>query len=86
MSEYDISCFYLLTKRALINGESEKRFHQKESLNDRRILAAINDEKAVRVLAKLLSDTYRNENGVIVKLGESDVRNRLEDLFRPEDL
>ena len=86
LSDNDIACFYLLTKRALTGSDSERRFHLKESLNDRRILAAINDEKIVKAMSKLLATTYRQENKVNVKLSSEDVRARLEDLFRPEDL
>lgn len=86
LSDYDIECFYLLTKRALTKSDSEAMFHRRESMNDRRILAAINDEKVVRTLAKLLATTYRQENDVIVKLDSEDIKERLEELFRPEDL
>lgn len=86
LSDYDVECFYLLTKRALTKSDSESMFHRRETMNDRRMLAAINDPKVVRSLAKILANSYRKEHDVIVKLDSEDVRERLQELFRPADL
>lgn len=86
LSDFDVRCLYLLTHRAMLSGDADKEFHLQESLNDRRVLGAINDDKSVRVLAKLLSAAYRKEFGVTVKVDAEDVKERLGQLFRPEDL
>ncbi len=86
LSDFDVQCLYLLTQRALLSGEADKEFHLQESLSDRRMLGAINEEKSVRLLAKLLSLSYRKAFGVTVKLDAEDVKERLGQLFRPADL
>lgn len=86
LSEYDIQCFYLLTKRALTKSDSESMFHLREAMTDQRMLAAINDPKVIRMMAKLLAATYRKEQNIIVKLDSEDVCERLQELIRPADL
>lgn len=86
LSEYDVQCLYLLTKRALIKNDSDREFHLQQSITDRRMLDAITHEKAISVLRRLLAEAYRNEFDIRVKLDDEMVKERLEQLFRPESL
>lgn len=86
LSDYDVGCLYLLTKRALLQGDSDSVFHLQESLGDRRLLDAMMNERTIKLLKNLLSDSYKAEFDVTVKLNEEGVKERLQEIFQPDEL
>jgi hypothetical protein len=76
----------LLTKRALLRGETEKEFHLTECLDDQRLLKAMASDRVIQNARKVLVKAYRQEFGELVKLTNDDVRDRLTELTQPSDL
>jgi hypothetical protein len=86
ISEADISNFYLLTKRALFNGETMSEYHRQEAASDQRILRAMRTERVIAAVKKVLNESYRDEAGERAKLTDDFVASRLETMFLPEEL
>jgi predicted Zn finger-like uncharacterized protein len=86
LSDDDVKCFYLLTKRALIRGDSKKEFHLQQSLHLKRLISAFMNPQTIKVLRKLLSKGYRQETGQIVKLNEDIIHERLQEVLLPKEL
>lgn len=86
ISEADIANFYLLTKRALFNGETMSEYHRQEAASDQRILRAMRTERVIGAVKKVLNESYRDEAGERAKLTDDFVAARLETMFLPEEL
>jgi hypothetical protein len=86
LSDWDVERMYLLTKRALLRGESEQEFHLVQCLDDQRMLLAMSSERVIRSARRVLMQTYKKETGQTVKLTAEDVRETLKELTRPCEL
>ena len=86
LSDWDVERMYLLTKRALLRGESEKEFHLVQCLDNRRMLLALTSERVIRSARRHLMQSYKKETGEIVRLTAEDVREQLKELTRPSEL
>lgn len=86
LSEWDVERMYLLTKRALLRGESEKEFHLVQCLDNQRMLLAMSSERVILSTRKFLIQSYKKEFGETVRLTAEDVREQLKELTRPSEL
>lgn len=86
LSDNDVSNFYLLTKRALFNGETLCEFHRQESVNDERLLRAIQSPRVISAMTRALAESYLQECEESVKLTDEFVAARLETLLVPDEL
>jgi hypothetical protein len=86
LSPYDVERIYLLTKRALLRGETEKEVHRAQALEDGRLLAAIFSGRAVKAIRHSLAVVYKKQFKQHVNLTLDDVHDALKELIRPEEL
>jgi hypothetical protein len=86
LSTEDIERLYLLTKRALTNGETEREYHLVRCLDDQRIVQATSTDRVIAAARKELMESYRENFDVIVRLTPDDIRHRLKELTRPSAL
>jgi uncharacterized protein YbaR (Trm112 family) len=86
LSQYDVERMYLLTKRALLRGETEKEFHRAQCLNDKRLFSAMLSDRAIKSIRRSLYLTYKKEFKQHVKLTDSEVHEALKELIRPDEL
>jgi hypothetical protein len=86
ISEADLSNFYLLTKRALFNGETLREFHRKNASNDQHILQAILSPRVVEAVVKSLTESYQTTHDERVSLTTEYIAERLEEMFLPDEL
>ena len=86
LSPYDIERMFLLTKRALLRGETEKEFQRAQALEDKRLLAAMFTDRAISAIRRSLCDGYRQQFKKHVKLTPDDVYDSLKSLIRPDEL
>lgn len=86
VSEIDVSNFYLMTQRALFNGETEAEFHRQHASKDERILQAISSDRVVAMIGKVLSEEYFTQCGQKVSLDEEFIAGRLAEMFTPDVL
>lgn len=86
LSQYDIEKLFLLTKRALLRGETEKEFHRAQSLQDKRLYAAMFSERVIKSLRRSLGEAYKKQFKHRVGLSLDDVHEALNELIRPDEL
>jgi uncharacterized protein YbaR (Trm112 family) len=86
LSNYDLTRLYLLTKQALIRGETEKEFHLAQCLDPKHLFNAMLSDRAVTAIRRSLIEAYRKEFKQHVKLTTKDILEELKGLIRPEDL
>ena len=86
VSDRDVENFYLLTKRALFNGETLTEFHRQESINDQRILQILKSERVIAAIKRSAIDNYAAEKNERVALSDETIIARLDDMFLPEEL
>jgi hypothetical protein len=86
LSNYDVERMFLLTKKALLSGETEKEFHLARCLDDDRLLSAMFTERSIKAIRRSLIESYKKKFKTPVKLTDKDVAERLEELTRPSDL
>lgn len=86
LSPYDVERMYLLTKRALTKGETEKEFHRAQCLSDERFYSALVSDRAIAAIRRTLFLTYEKEHKERVKLTDDDVRDALKELIGPDEL
>jgi hypothetical protein len=86
LSQYDVERMYLLTKRALLRGETEKEFHRAQCLSNRRLFSAMLSDRAIKSIRRSLYLTYKKEFQQHVKLTDEEVHEALKELIRPDEL
>ena len=86
LSTYDVERMYLLTKCALLRGETEKEFHRKQCLENRRLFDAMISDRAIKSIRRSLVLDYKKEFKHHVALTVDDVEDALKELIRPEEL
>jgi hypothetical protein len=86
LSQYDVERMYLLTKKALLRGETEKEFHRAQCFDKNRVFAAMLSDRVIAALRRSLTTSYKKEYKESVKLSDDDVFEELKDLIRPEEL
>ena len=86
LSTYDVERMYLLTKKALLSGETEKEFHLARCTDDDRLLLAMFTDRSIKAIRRSLTESYKKKFKVRVKLTDKDVAERLQELTRPSEL
>jgi hypothetical protein len=86
LSNYDLARLYLLTKQALIRGETEREFHRAQCLDPKHLFSAMLSGRAITSIRRSLIESYRKEFKQHVKLTASDIFDELKELIRPNDL
>lgn len=86
VSDSDVESLYLLTARALFNGDTERMSHLIACTTRRRILQALTSERVVKAMRMELVESYREANGVNVPLDDAGTMSVIADAFGVEDL
>lgn len=86
VSEADVENFYMLTKRAIFKGETEKMYHEVECLSHQSMVSAITSQTVVKSLRRALLQSYKKSSGQRLKFELEDVATRLRELLLPQDL
>ena len=86
LSDWDVERMYLLTKRSILRGETEKEFHLVQCLDNQRMLLALSSKRVIRSTRRALMQSYKKEPGEIVVLTAEEVREQLRELTRPSEL
>lgn len=83
VSESDVASFYLLTSRALFNGETDDEFHRQYATDGKKLLRAVMSERVVSAFSKALVEAYLEETGEKITLPDDFVADRIEAEFIP---
>jgi len=86
LSQYDIERLYLLSKRAILRGETEKEFHRARALEGKRLYDAMLSDRVLKSLRRSLGESYRKRFKQGVRLTVDDVYDALKELIRPDEL
>jgi hypothetical protein len=86
VSDEDAEKLYLLTRRAVFGGDTERMYHQIACLSPQRVLAAMTCTRVIKAIRRSLMDSYRAETTKVIRLTEPVVVDRVRDLFFPSEL
>lgn len=86
VSEDDAQYLYLLTKKAISSGYTEKQCHQTAAIQPARIWKALQEEGTLAKLRKTIISQYEEEAGVKVDLDLDSLLAHLESLMVPDEL
>jgi hypothetical protein len=86
LSSYDVERMYLLTKKALLKGETEIEFHLAKCFDRNRIVSAMFTDRAVAAIRRSLTESYRKEFKQRLKISTDDVFEEMKALIRPDEL
>ena len=86
LSNYDVERMYLLTKKALLRGETETEFHLAQCFDKSRLVIAMLTERAISAIRRSLTEAYKKEFKQRLKITNKDVLEELSELIRPDDL
>ena len=83
VSDADAEHLYLLSKRALKSGDTEKQYHAVRCTSPAQVYDAIFSERVLGAIRVELTQFYRNETEQRVKLSDGDIEEAVEDLLTP---
>jgi hypothetical protein len=83
VSYEDAEHLYLLSCRALTSGDTDGEYHQVRCTCAARTYDALFSEKVLAAVRLQLSQSYKSEQGVGVKVSEEDAAEALHDLLTP---
>jgi len=86
VSDRDVEFLYLLTKRAIKSGDSERHYHRTCCLDAERLVKAMSSERVARCLKMSLTQSYSDETGCRVPITVEDVVEKVKELLVPESL
>jgi hypothetical protein len=86
LSPYDVERMYLLTKKALLRGETEIEFHLAQCFDKNRLVAAMFTDRTISAIRRSLMEAYKKEFKQRVKISNDDVYEELRSLVRPDEL
>lgn len=86
LSAYDVERMYLLTKKALLRGETESEFHAARCFDKNRLVSAMFTDRAIAAIRRSLIDAYRKSFKQRLKISQEDVYKELRSLLRPDEL
>lgn len=78
LSKSDVDDLYLISKQAIISGETKASFHQENILSEDRLKDAITSPDIVSAIAEKLKASYKIEHGVSVDADKDLLREVLE--------
>jgi len=77
---------YLLTKKALLRGETEVEYHLAQCFDKNRVAAAMFSDRAIAAIRRTLTEAYRKEFKQRLNISDKDVYEVLTALIRPDEL
>ena len=77
---------YLLTKKALLRGETETEFHLAQCFDKNRLVSALFTDRSIAAIRRSLVDSYKKEFKQRMKITDDDVYEELKSLVRPDEL
>lgn len=86
LSAYDVERMYLLTKKALLRGETESEFHSARCFDKNRLVSAMFTDRAISAIRRSLMDAYYKSFKQRLKISHEDVYEELRSLVRPDEL
>jgi hypothetical protein len=86
LSPYDVERMYLLTKKALLRGETELEFHLAQCFDKSRMVAAMFTDRSISAIRRSLTEAYKKEFKQRLKISDQDVHDQLCQLVRPDEL
>ena len=86
LSPYDVERMYLLTKKALLRGETELEFHLAQCFDKSRMVAAMFTDRSISAIRRSLTEIYKKEFKQRLKITDKDVHEQLCELVRPDEL
>jgi hypothetical protein len=86
LSAYDVERMYLLTKKALLRGETETEYHLAQCFDKNRLVSALFTDRSIAAIRRSLVDSYKKEFKQRMKITDDDVYEELKSLVRPDEL
>lgn len=86
VSDDDAEAFYLLTKKSMENGYTERQCHMTAAIQPGRLLNAFLDDSVLSKIRRAIATQYEEETGVKVDIDTESVTERLKDLLMPDEL
>jgi predicted Zn finger-like uncharacterized protein len=86
VSDQDAEELYLLSKRSMECGDTEKHSHLVACLQPSRIVASLVKDEIIAKLRRTLADEYKAETGVNVDISAEVIRQCVEGLLLPPSL
>ncbi|MCV6637111.1 type I restriction enzyme HsdR N-terminal domain-containing protein [Candidatus Albibeggiatoa sp. nov. NOAA] len=86
VSDTDAEELYLLSKRALQRGDTEKTSHQIAALQPHRITEALFETSVLSKINRTLSQNYKTEAGVNVNIAPEILQQKIEEILTTSNL
>lgn len=86
VSDNDAENLYLLTSRAVFGGDLDRMSHALACTSKKRVLSVCLSERVVKAFRLELSEIYKQEHDVNVKLDDDEVISALEEAFSLAEL
>jgi len=86
ISDTDAEELYLLSKRALQRGDTEKTSHQIAALQPYRLTEALFDSGVLAKINRTLSQNYKAESGVNVNIDIETLQQKIEEILTTSNL
>ncbi|MEK7991077.1 MAG: type I restriction enzyme HsdR N-terminal domain-containing protein [Thiotrichaceae bacterium] len=86
VSDTDAEELYLLSKRALQRGDTEKTSHQIAALQPYRITEALFESSVLSKINRTLSQNYKSESGVNVNISPEVLQQKIEEILTTSNL
>jgi hypothetical protein len=86
LSAYDVERMYLLTKKALLRGETEVEYHLAQCFDKNRLVSALFTDRSISAIRRSLIDAYKKGFKQRLKITDDDVYEELRSLVRPDEL
>lgn len=86
VSDNDAESLYLLTKKSLTSGYTERQCHQIAAVQPARLWKSISDEAVLSKLSRTISAQYEEETGVKIEIAPERIINHLKNMVIPDSL
>lgn len=83
ISDLDAECLYLLTKRALKTGDTEREYHSVMSTSPKRMYNALFSDRVINAIRIQLKESYRTDFDERIGIEAAGVEESLHDLLTP---
>lgn len=86
ISDDDAESLYLITKKSIESGYTERQSHSTAAIQPSRLLKAIMAESVLTKLRKTIADQYEEETGIKIEVDPESVHEHLKSLLIPDNL
>lgn len=86
ISDDDAESLYLITKKSIESGYTERQSHSTAAIQPTRLLKAIMAESVLTKLRRTLADQYEEETGIKIEVDPENVHEHLKSLLIPDNL